>query len=120
MSEVLVLAHEDVKRLLPMDECIELMAEALWRPSPAGGAGSRSLRRPSARGAEPDGPDAGAPLLAGAGLRLKTVCIFPGNPARGLDAHQGGVMLFDGETGELRRLIDASAVTSIRTAGCPP
>jgi ornithine cyclodeaminase len=47
---------------------------------------------------------------------LKTVCIFPGNPARGLDAHQGGVMLFDGETGELRALIDASAVTSIRTA----
>src|SRR5256886_15574251 len=48
---------------------------------------------------------------------LKTVFIFPGNPARGLDAHQGGVMLFDGETGELRALIDASAVTSIRTAG---
>ena len=47
---------------------------------------------------------------------LKTVCIFPGNPSRGLDAHQGGVMLFDGETGELRALIDASAVTSIRTA----
>jgi ornithine cyclodeaminase len=47
---------------------------------------------------------------------LKTVCIFPGNPARGLDPHQGGVMLFDGETGQLRALIDASAVTSIRTA----
>src|SRR2546430_6594864 len=48
---------------------------------------------------------------------LKTVFIFPGNPARGLDVHQGGVMLFDGETGELRALIDASAVTSIRTPG---
>jgi ornithine cyclodeaminase len=47
---------------------------------------------------------------------LKAVCIFPGNPARGLDAHQGGVLLFDGETGQLRALIDGSAVTSIRTA----
>src|SRR6185503_5299880 len=35
---------------------------------------------------------------------------------RGLDAHQGGVLLFDGETGQLRALIDGSAVTSIRTA----
>src|SRR5204863_9036756 len=29
VSELLVLAHEEVKRLLPMEECIELMAEAL-------------------------------------------------------------------------------------------
>jgi ornithine cyclodeaminase len=47
---------------------------------------------------------------------LKVICIFPGNPERGLDAHQGGVMLFDGETGEPRALLDASAVTEIRTA----
>jgi len=40
VSELLVLAHEEVKRLLPMEECIELMAEALadlarglsWQP----------------------------------------------------------------------------------------
>jgi ornithine cyclodeaminase len=47
---------------------------------------------------------------------LKAVCVFPGNPERGLDTHQGGVLLFDGETGELRALLDASAVTAIRTA----
>ena len=27
MSELLVLAHDEVRRLLPMDECIDLMAE---------------------------------------------------------------------------------------------
>lgn len=47
---------------------------------------------------------------------LKTVCVFPENPARGLDAHQGTVTLFDGETGEVRALMNASAVTAIRTA----
>ena len=47
---------------------------------------------------------------------LKAVCIFPENPKRGLDAHQGGVLLFDGETGTPRALLDASAVTEIRTA----
>ena len=112
MSELLVLAHEDVKRLLPMEECIELMAEALadlargrsWQPL-------RFVVRPpeeqSLMGLMPAHRTSPEPAYG-----LKTVCIFPGNPARGLDAHQGGVMLFDGETGELRALIDASAVTS--------
>jgi ornithine cyclodeaminase len=47
---------------------------------------------------------------------LKTVCIMPGNPARGLDAHQGLVTLFDGETGRPTAILDASAVTAVRTA----
>jgi ornithine cyclodeaminase/alanine dehydrogenase-like protein (mu-crystallin family) len=47
---------------------------------------------------------------------LKTVCILPGNPARGLDAHQGTVTLYDGETGMPTAVLDASAVTEIRTA----
>ena len=116
MSELLVLAHEDVKRLLPMGECIELMAEALadlarglsWQPL-------RFVVRPpedqSLMGLMPAHRSSPEPAYG-----LKAVCIFPGNPARGLDAHQGGVLLFDGGTGELRALIDGSAVTSIRTA----
>ena len=47
---------------------------------------------------------------------LKAICVFPGNAAIGKDAHQGGVMLFDGETGEPRALVNASAITAIRTA----
>jgi ornithine cyclodeaminase/alanine dehydrogenase-like protein (mu-crystallin family) len=47
---------------------------------------------------------------------LKTVAVFPDNPKRGLDAHQGTVTLFDGETGEVRVLMNASAITAIRTA----
>ena len=41
---------------------------------------------------------------------------MPGNPARGLDAHQGLVTLFDGETGVPTAILDASAVTAVRTA----
>jgi ornithine cyclodeaminase/alanine dehydrogenase-like protein (mu-crystallin family) len=44
------------------------------------------------------------------------VCIFPGNPAQGKDAHQGAVLLFSAETGELLALMNASAITAIRTA----
>ena len=114
--ELLVLSHDDVRRLLPMEECIELMAGVLadlaqgrvWQPL-------RFVVRPpdeaSLMGLMP-----GHRSAPGKAYALKAVCIFPGNPARGLDAHQGGVMLFDGETGELRALVDASAVTAIRTA----
>jgi ornithine cyclodeaminase len=48
---------------------------------------------------------------------LKAVCIFPDNPAKhGIDAHQGGVLLFSGETGELTALVDGAALTAVRTA----
>ena len=116
MSELLVVGHDDVKRLLPMDECIDLMASVLadlargdvWQPL-------RFVIRP------PDEPNLMGLMPAHrsgpeAAYGLKVICIFPGNPDRGLDAHQGGVLLFDGATGELRALLDASAVTEIRTA----
>jgi ornithine cyclodeaminase/alanine dehydrogenase-like protein (mu-crystallin family) len=113
---VLVLGEADVARLLPMDECVEVMAEALaalergdmqqplrFVVRPAEAAGLMGLM-PAYR-ARPE-----------AAYGLKAVCVFPGNPARGLDAHQGAVLLFDGETGELRAALNASAITAIRTA----
>jgi ornithine cyclodeaminase len=68
---------------------------------------------PSWRGAQRDGS---ARAGSGAAFALKAICIMPGNPARGLDAHQGTVTLFDGETGAPTAILDASAVTEIRTA----
>ena len=47
---------------------------------------------------------------------LKTICVVPDNPQRGLDAHQGAVALFDGQTGQIRAIMNASAITAIRTA----
>lgn len=116
MSELLVVGHDDVKRLLPMDECIELMASvladlargAVWQPL-------RFVVRP------PDEPSLMGLMPAHrseptASYGLKAVCIFPSNATRGIDLHQGGVLLFDGETGVLRALVDASAITATRTA----
>ena len=116
MSELLVLAHDDVKQLLPMEDCIELMAGVL--ADLARGSVWQPLRfvvrppdEPSLMGLMPAHRSEPQPAYS-----LKVICIFPGNPARGIDAHQGGVLLFDGETGAPRALLDASAVTEIRTA----
>jgi ornithine cyclodeaminase/alanine dehydrogenase-like protein (mu-crystallin family) len=116
VSELLVLAHADVERLLSMEECIELMSDVL--ADLARGSVWQPLRfvirppdEPSLMGLMPAHRSAGKPAYG-----LKAICIFPGNPERGLDTHQGGVLLFDGETGALRAVVDASAVTAIRTA----
>jgi len=113
---ILVLNQEEVEQLLDMEGCIEAMAEAL--ASLARGEVHVPLRavvRPPGEdtfiGLMPAHRSGGAPLYA-----LKTVCVFPDNPKRGLDAHQGTVTLFDGETGQTRAVLNASAITAIRTA----
>lgn len=47
---------------------------------------------------------------------LKIVNIMPGNPAKGLPASIGQVLLIDGETGEVKALMDGTYVTALRTA----
>jgi ornithine cyclodeaminase/alanine dehydrogenase-like protein (mu-crystallin family) len=113
---ILVLNQQEVEELLDMEGCIEAMAEAL--SSLARGEVHVPLRaviRPEGEdtflGLMPAHRGGGSPLYS-----LKTVCVFPDNPQRGLDAHQGTVTLFDGETGETRAIMNASAITAIRTA----
>jgi ornithine cyclodeaminase/alanine dehydrogenase-like protein (mu-crystallin family) len=113
---LLVLSQQEVEELLDMEGCIEAMAEAL--ASLARGdvhVPMRIVVRPAGEdtflGLMPAHRGGGAPLYS-----LKTVCVFPDNPERGLDAHQGTVTLFDGETGETRAIMNASAITAIRTA----
>ena len=113
---VLVLSDADVRALLPMEECIEAMDGVLR--ALAGGELHQPLRfitRPddaaSLMGFMPAHRSGESPVWS-----LKEIVISPGNPARGLDAHQGAVLLHDGETGELRALLNASPITEIRTA----
>ncbi len=114
--KILILSHSEVERLLPVRECIPVMSDALV--SLARGEVYQPLRMvvrpPDANGAMglmPSHRAGGQPAYG-----VKVVCIFPENPKRGLDAHQGSVMLLSGETGELLALMNASAITAIRTA----
>jgi ornithine cyclodeaminase/alanine dehydrogenase-like protein (mu-crystallin family) len=53
---------------------------------------------------------------AGTGYGLKAITVTPGNPAGGLDSHQGIVLLSSERTGQPLAVLNASAVTEIRTA----
>ena len=113
---MIVLSEHEVRQLLDMESCIEAMTEVLaslargelYQPL-------RSIARP---------PEAGTLLglmpayraEPSAAYALKEIVVVPTNPARGLDTHMGGVLLHDGETGELVAILNASPITEIRTA----
>ena len=125
--KLLVLSARDVHELLPYGECADLVAGALaalargevyqplrtvMQPPGRGGPSQQGLMAlmpaiRAGRGGAPD-PDAA--------YGLKAICIFPGNPGLGKDAHQGVVLLSSPDTGEPQALINASALTEIRTA----
>ena len=99
-----------------MGECVDAMDEVLR--SLAHGELHQPLR-PVTRPAQTDTLLGLMPAFRGgdrSAWSLKEIVIAPRNPARGLDAHQGAVLLHDGETGQLRALLNASAITEIRTA----
>jgi ornithine cyclodeaminase len=113
---VLILNHAEVEELLPMNECIDVMEEAFI--ALARGEFEQPLRT-VVRPPEVKGVIAMMPSYRGGeqpAFGLKAICVFPGNAAIGKDAHQGGVILFDGTTGEMRLIANASAITAIRTA----
>ena len=65
--------------------------------------------------APPDGDFRAMPASGGGYAVLKWVTSFPRNPERGLPTVTGVVLLSDAVTGELRAMLDAGAVTALRT-----
>jgi ornithine cyclodeaminase/alanine dehydrogenase-like protein (mu-crystallin family) len=55
------------------------------------------------------------PALGGGHALLKWINSFPGNPAQGLPTVSGVVLLSNAENGELEAVLDAGAVTALRT-----
>jgi ornithine cyclodeaminase len=111
-----VLSERDVRAVLDMESCIEAMAGVLVALER--GEASMPLRfvirppvSPPLFGLMPAHRGGDAPVFS-----LKEIVVAPANRERGLDPHQGAVLLHDGVTGELRALLNASAITEIRTA----
>ncbi|WP_329499913.1 ornithine cyclodeaminase family protein [Kitasatospora herbaricolor] len=114
---MLLIDRATVREVYPMKRAVEVMAEAMRRYS--GGLVDQPLRtilrpeRDSGLLGTMPGFVAGGEL---AGYGLKAMVLKPENPARGLDLHIGIVMVFDPDTGAPLALMDAGAVTAVRTA----
>ncbi|HVS62688.1 MAG TPA: ornithine cyclodeaminase family protein [Thermoanaerobaculia bacterium] len=132
-----ILTGEEVRRLLPMDRCVELMADAL--ESLHRGASLNPLRsfvwQPDRRGLiatmpgylDTGGTEAGASGETEAGrlqrgapaanaFGLKVISFFPGRREPGVESHLGFVALFDPGDGAPLAIVDAASITAIRTA----
>jgi ornithine cyclodeaminase len=112
---VLFVNEAGVNELLPMKRCAELMKGALTALSRGDAVlPLRSMVR------LPDGSGLlglmpgylGEPRSFG----LKVVSVMPGNHGTPYDSHQGVVMLFGLTHGEPLAIMDATAITAIRTA----
>ena len=112
--EVLVVSEAEVPLLLPMKECIDLMAETLsalareealmplrsvmWLPERVGALAAMPSYLPKI-----------------GMMGIKVISVFPSNRGTDLESHQGAVLLFEVERGQLLAIIDATSITAIRT-----
>jgi len=112
---MLILPQAEVERLLPMGECIEVMISTL-----AALARGQALLPLRTMILIPDSTDVFAVMPAYLGnpstIGAKIITFFPRNHGTQYDSHQGAVLLFDPDTGALAAMLDATPVTTIRTA----
>lgn len=112
---LLVINAEEIRELLPVSECIEVMDQAMRAYS------SGAVHTPPRLIAPLEGGDDYFILMPGemtepAYYGAKIVGLQPGNPASGRPAVQGLVTLFERETGSPVGVLDGAEITAIRTA----
>jgi ornithine cyclodeaminase/alanine dehydrogenase-like protein (mu-crystallin family) len=111
VSEVPVFAGRHVEAAVPPDKAVEVVREAFVAYSRGEWLMPPKVYAP----AYPAGDFRAMPALGAGHALLKWVTSFPGNPARGLPTVIGLVLVSDAETGLLRAILDAAAVTALRT-----
>ncbi len=110
-----MVGHAEVERLFPMERAIEVMASVLALRTRGGTFAP--LRQvtwlPDGRGAVAWMP---ADIPGQEALGGKILTVYPQNSRTPYESHQGVVLLFDRMYGRLLAVLDASAVTAVRTA----
>ncbi|MBM0108140.1 ornithine cyclodeaminase family protein [Steroidobacter sp. S1-65] len=114
-TELLVISGADVRRLLPMRDCIPVVESAMREVS-RGGA-----QLPLRIGCIPPGTQNIMAVMPGyldepASMGAKVIAVYPSNAQRGLSSHMGVVVLFEPREGVPLAVIDAAAITGLRTA----
>ncbi|WP_129644479.1 ornithine cyclodeaminase family protein [Peristeroidobacter agariperforans] len=114
-TPVLVIGGADVRRLLPMEDCIPIVESAMREVS-RGGA-----QLPLRIGCAPPGTPNILAVMPGyldepPTIGAKVIAVYPASAQRGLSSHMGVVVLFDSREGLPLAIIDAASITSLRTA----
>jgi alanine dehydrogenase len=113
LTAVPVFSGRDVEAAVSPERALEAVREAFI----AYARGEWSMPPKVYVPAYPAGDFRAMPALGGGHALLKWVTSFPGNPAQGLPTVMGLVLLSDASNGALRAVLDAAAVTALRTGG---
>jgi alanine dehydrogenase len=111
VPRVPVFDHDAVLSLVAPAEAIDRVRDGFLRHA----AGEWAMPPKVYLEAPPGGDFRAMPARGGGLAILKWVTSFPGNPARGLPVVTGLICVSSEETGELLALVDARAVTALRT-----
>lgn len=109
---MLFLRHADVVELLPMRECVRLMAEAL---AALARGDALSPLRTSIRAPGGDASLLLMPAAVPGRMGVKVISTTTAPKTQNARSHPGTVLVFDAD-GALRAIVEASAITAIRTA----
>jgi len=112
---MLIINHTQVRELLPMRDCMEVVGEAL--AALARGQGVQPLRS-SIWTPETQCELCWMPgsLAAGRPFGIKVMGCVDNPGELGVESHQGGVMIFDPINGSPLALCECGAITAVRTA----
>jgi len=113
--DLLVISGADSRKLMPMADCIRIVESAMKVVSRRGAQlplriSAKIPNRPLLCAAMP------GYLEEPASLGAKVIAVNPANAQRGLSSHLGVVVLFDAQSGIPLAIIDAAAITGLRTA----
>jgi len=114
-SSPVFIDHNSLSQLLPVGDCVALMAPAM-RAASAGGVRSEPRLKESFAGGK------GGMLLMRAEsaelgyYALKQISLLSDNARRGLPVIQGLISLFELDTGAPVAVLDGTAITALRTA----
>jgi alanine dehydrogenase len=111
MPDVAVLDHDAVLAAVTPEAAIDAVRDAFGRHH----RGEWVMPAKTYLTAPPHGDFRAMPARGGELAMLKWISSFPGNPAQGLPTVIGVVCVSDARTSELLALLDAGAVTALRT-----
>lgn len=111
---MLVIGKKEVRELMSMGECIELMKETLKDLND--GKASMSLRSANKLAGDDFYLLMPAYLNEKQYFGVKLITIFPSNHGKSLPSHQGVVLLFSADDGQEKASIDCIEITALRTA----
>jgi alanine dehydrogenase len=111
LNQVPVFSAKDVEAAVSPERALEAVREAFVAYS----RGEWTMPPKVYVPAYPAGDFRAMPALGGGHALLKWVTSYPGNPAQGLPTVMGLVLLSDASNGTLQAVLDAGAVTALRT-----